>query len=111
MLGKATLTPGSLVDPPPARAEQRSPTPTAGRKSPASAVGRRSSTPAASERTLVPVTGGEGSAASAGTPPQTASRPQVNPRAVPLGPSSGGVSVPWARRSGAGKRIMSAQSE
>jgi len=49
-LGKATLAPGSLVDPPPARAEQRSPTPVAGQRLPASIAGRRSSTPVTGQR-------------------------------------------------------------
>jgi len=101
-LGKATLAPGSLVDPPPARAEQRASTPGARQRSPA---------PAASERAPVPAIGGGGSEASTGTPAQTASRPQVDPRAVPLGQSSEGVSVPRARRSSTGKRNMSTRSE
>ena len=94
-LGEARLTPGSLVDPPPAGVGRRSPTPTAGRRPLASAAGGRSSAPAmgqrssapgamqrspapaASERTLVLATGGGGSSASAGTPVQIASRPSV----------------------------------
>ena len=84
--GEARLTPGSLVGPPTARTEQRSPTPAAGQRLPASTVGRRSSTPvagqrastpgarqrsptpAASERAPVPASGSGGSAASTGTP-------------------------------------------
>ena len=93
MLGKATLVSGLLVDPFPARVEQRA------------------STSGARQRSPVPATGGGGSAASAGTPEQIASRPQVDPRAVPLGQSSGGVSVPRTRRSSMGKRSMSARSE
>jgi len=38
MLGEARLTSGSLVDPPPAGAGRRSPTPTAGRRSPTPAA-------------------------------------------------------------------------
>ena len=45
-LGEARLTPGSLVDPPPAGVGRRSPTPTAGRRPLASAAGGRSSAPA-----------------------------------------------------------------
>ena len=45
VLGEARLTPGSLVGPPTARTEQRSPTPAAGQRLPASAVGWRSTTP------------------------------------------------------------------
>ncbi|XP_039803133.1 circumsporozoite protein-like [Panicum virgatum] len=107
MLGKATLALGSLVDPPPARAEQRSPTPAAGQRLPASTAGRRSSTPVTGQRSPPPATGrrtsaptvstgGRGSAASAETPVQTASKRQADPRAVPLGQSSGGVNVPRA---------------
>ena len=39
-LGEASLTSGSLVDPPPTGTEQRSPAPAAGRRSPPPAVGR-----------------------------------------------------------------------
>ena len=78
-LGEARLTLGSLVEPPPARTERRSPTPAAGRGSPTSAAGRRSSTPvtwqrsppqATGRRTPAPAvsTGGGGSVASAETP-------------------------------------------
>ena len=128
-LGKATLALGSLVDSPPTRAEQRLPTMTAGLRPPASAAGGRSSAPAmgqresmpramqrlpapaASDRIPVPATGGGGFAASAGTPVQTVSRPQVDPRVVPLGQSSGGINVPRAQRRSTGKRSMSARSE
>ena len=44
-LGQARLTPGSLVDPPPARVEQMSLTPAAGQRLPVSTAGRRSFTP------------------------------------------------------------------
>jgi hypothetical protein len=94
VLGVARLAPGSLVDPPAARAERRSPPPASGGRTPA---------PAASM-------GGEGSMASADTPVQTASRHQTDPRVTPSGQSSGGVSVPRARRSSTGKRSMSARS-
>ena len=111
MLGKATLALGSLVDPPPARAEQRSPTPVAGQRLPASIAGRRSSTPVTGQRSPPPATGGGGSAVSAETPMQTASRHQADPRVAPSGQSLGGVSVPRARRSGTGKHSMSDRSE
>ena len=121
-LGKATFAPGSLVDPPPARAEQRSPTPVAGQRLPASTADRRSSTPVTGQRSPPPATvrrtpapavstGGRGSAASAEMPVQTTSRRQADLRAVPLGQFSGGVNVPRARRSSTGKRSMSARSE
>ncbi|XP_039845126.1 skin secretory protein xP2-like [Panicum virgatum] len=121
-LGEARLTSGSLVDPPPAATERRSPAPAAGRRSPPLAVGRRSSTPMTGQRSPPPATGrrtpapavltggGGGSAASAETPAQTASRRQADPRVAPSGQSSGGVSVPRALRSGLGKRSMSARS-
>ncbi|XP_039780478.1 flocculation protein FLO11-like [Panicum virgatum] len=119
-LGEARLTSGSLVDPPLARTERRSPTLAAGRGSPTPAAGRRSSTPVTGQRSPPPATGrrtptpavstgGGGSVASAETPAQTASRRQTDPRVAPSGPSSGGVSVPRARRSGSGKRSMSAR--
>jgi len=121
MLGEARLTPGSLVNPPLVGAERRSPTPAAGRRSPtpaaggrssAPATGRRSSPPATGRRTPVPAVsmGGGGSAASAETPAQTASRLQADPRTTPSGQSSRGVSVLRARWSGSGKRSMSARS-
>ena len=56
-LGKATLAPGSLGDPPPARVEQRSPTPAAGQRLPTSTMGRRSSTPVTGQRSPPPATG------------------------------------------------------
>ena len=100
-LGEARLTSGSLEDPPPAGAGRRSPTPTAGRRAPASAAGEKSSAPAkgqrsstpgarqrspapaASERTPALATGGGESVASAGTPAQTVSRRQADPRVAP----------------------------
>ena len=114
-------TPGLLVDPPLAGAERRSPTPAAGRRSPTPAAGGRSSTPVTERRSPLPATGegipapamstgGDGSAASAETPAQTASRLQADPRTTPSDQSSRGVSVPRARRSGTGKRSMSARS-
>ena len=120
-LGEARLTPGSLVNPPLVGAERRSPTPAAGRRSPTPAASGRSSTPvtgqrlsppATGRRTPAPVvsTGGDGSAASAETCAQTASRLEADLRMTPSGQSSRGVSVPRARRSGSGKRSMSALS-
>jgi hypothetical protein len=61
-LGEARLTPGSLVNPPPARTE------------------RRSLAPATSERTPVPTTSGGGSAVSAGTPLGQSSGGVIVPR-------------------------------
>jgi len=76
------------------------------------ATERRSPLPASGEG--IPVLqmpmGGDGSAASAGTPAQMASRLQVGPGMTPSDQSSRGVSVPRARRSGTGKRSMSARS-
>ena len=121
VLGEARLTPGSLVGPPTARIEQRSPAPVAGRRSPTPAAGgtwstpvtgQRSSPPATCRRTpaLAVSTGGGGSAAGAETPAQTATRLQADKRTTPSGQSSRGVSVPRARWSGSGKRSMSARS-
>ena len=122
-LGERRLAPATLVVAPAARAGRRSPAPAAGRDSPApAATGRRSPVPAAGQRLPSPATGrqtpapatstgGEASAASAETPVQTAPRLQVDPRATPSGQSSGGVSVPRARRSGMGKRSLSSLSE
>ncbi|XP_039811620.1 uncharacterized protein LOC120674518 [Panicum virgatum] len=113
-LGEATLAPGPLVEPPAARTERRSPTPAAGQRSPVLAAGRRSSTPVTGQRMPLPAamsSGGGGSAASADTPTQTASRPRDDLRATPPGQASGGVSVPRARRSGTNKHNMSARSE
>ena len=73
---------------------------------------RESSPPAAGEETptsRVLIHGGE-PAAGAETPVLTAPRLQANPRAVPSGQSSRGGAVPRARRSGTGKRSMSARS-
>ena len=131
-LGERRLVPATLVVAPAARAERRSPMPAAGQRSPApaagrdspapAATGRRSPVPAAGQRLPSPATGrqtpapatstgGGASAASAETPVQTAPRLQVDPRATPSGQSSGGVSVPRARRSGMGKRSLSSLSE
>ena len=73
---------------------------------------RESSPPAAGEETPAPrvLIYGDESAASAETPVLTASSQQADPRVAPSGQSSGGVSVPRARRSGSGKRSMSARS-
>jgi len=120
-LHEARPAPGSSVDPPLAGTERRSPAPAAGRRLPAPAAGGRSSSPATERRSPLPApcegiptpvmsTGGDGSAASAGTPAQTASRLQAGPGTTPSDQSSRGVSVPRARRSGTGKRSMSAQS-
>ena len=87
---EARPAPGLLADPPLAGMERRSPTPVAGRRSPTPAAGGRSSTPATERRSPLPATcegvlaptmstGGDRPAASAGTPTQTASRPQAGP--------------------------------
>ncbi|XP_039840802.1 translation initiation factor IF-2-like [Panicum virgatum] len=55
-------------------------------------------------------TGGDGSAASAEASAQMAPRPQPAPRVTPSDQASRGVGVPRARRSGTGKRSMSASS-
>ena len=76
---EARPMPGLLVDSPLVGAERRSPTPVEGRRSPTLAVGGRSSTPATERRSPLPatgeeipapvmLTGGDGSAASVGTP-------------------------------------------
>ncbi|XP_039827414.1 translation initiation factor IF-2-like [Panicum virgatum] len=120
-LREARPTPGLLVDPPLAGAERRSPTPAARGRSPTPAAGGRSSTPVTERRLPLPAVGegvpapamstsGDGSAASAETPAQMASRLQADPRTTPSNQSSRGVSVPRARRSGTGKRSMSARS-
>ena len=85
------------------------------------AVGGRSSTPATERRSPLPAmgkgipapamsTGGDGSAARVETSAQTASRHQADLRTTPSDQSLRGVSVPRARRSGTGKRSMSARS-
>ena len=98
-LGEARLTPGSLVEPYPARTERRSPTPAAGERSPTPAASRRSPVPAAGRRSPTPATGqrlplsGTGrqtpaptaSTASTDTATQTALGPRVDPRATPPG--------------------------
>ncbi|XP_039777761.1 translation initiation factor IF-2-like [Panicum virgatum] len=56
------------------------------------------------------LTGGDGSAASTEMSAQMASRPQPAPRVTPSDQASRGVGVPQARRSGTGKRSMSARS-
>jgi len=111
-LREASPTPGLLVYPPLARAEQRSPTPVAGGRSSTPVTERRSPLPATGEGIPAPAmsTGGDGSAASAETPAQTASRLHADPRTTLSDQSSRGVSVPWARRSGTGKHSMSARS-
>jgi len=117
---EARPAPGLLADPPLAGTERRSLTPVAGRRSPTPASGGRSSTPTAERRSPLPATGegvpvptmstgGDGSAASAETSAQTASRPQPAPRVTPSDQASRGVGVPRARRSGTGKRSMSAR--
>ena len=118
---EARPAPGSLADPSLAGTERRSPTPVEGRRSPTPVAGGRSFTPVTERRSPLPATGegvpaptmstgGDGSAASAGTPAQTASRPQAGPRTTPSNQSSRGVSVPRARRSCTGNRSMSARS-
>ena len=118
---EARPAPELLADPPLAGTERRSPTPVAGRRSPTPAAGGRSSTPATERRSPLPATGegvpalvmstgGDRSAVSAGTPAQTASRPQAGPGTTPSDQSLRGVSLPRARRSGTGKRSMSARS-
>ena len=120
-LGEERLTSGSLVDPPLVGAGRRSPTPAAGRRSPTPAAGGRSSSPVTGQRSPPPATGGRtpapavsvgggGSALSVEASEQTASRLEADPRTTPSGQSSRGVSVPLTRRSGSGKRSMSAQS-
>ncbi|XP_039834423.1 uncharacterized protein LOC120695188 [Panicum virgatum] len=91
MLREARPTPGLLMDPPLAGVERRSPTP---------AAAGRSSTPMTERRSPLPATG-------EGTPAQTASRLQADPRMTPLDQSSRGVNVPRARRSGTVKRTFS----
>ena len=91
---EARPAPGSLADPPLVGTERRSPTPAVGRGSPMPAVGGGSSAPAAERGSPLPATGegipapvistgGYGSAASAETSAQTASRPQPAPRVTP----------------------------
>jgi len=117
-LGEARLAPGSLVGPLPVGAERRSPTLAAGRRSPTAAEGERSTTPATGQRSSPPATGrrtptpavSTGGDGSAETSAQTASRLQADPRTTPSGQSPRGVCVPRARRSGSGKRSMSARS-
>ena len=94
-LGEARLMPGLLVGPPLVGVERRSPTPAAGRRSPMPATERRSPLPATGEGIPAPAvsTGGDGSAASAETSAQTASRLQADPRTTPSGQLSRGVSV------------------
>ena len=86
--------------------------PVAGGRSSRPVTERRSPLPATGEGIPAPAmsTGGNGSAASAETPVQRASRLQAYPRTTPLDQSSRGISVPWARRSGTGKRSMSVRS-
>jgi len=118
---EARPAPGSLADPPLVGMERRSPTPAAGRGSPTSAVGGGSSVHATERRSPLPVTGegvpapmmstgSDGSAASTETSAQMASSPQPAPRVTPSDQASRGVGVPQARRSGTGKRSMSARS-
>ena len=120
MLHEARPTSGLLVDPPLAGMERRSPTPVARRRSPTPAAGGRSSTSATERRSPLPATGGvggtpamstggDGSTASAETSAQTASRPQPALRVTPSNQASRGVGVPRVRRSGTGKRSMSAR--
>ncbi|XP_039778502.1 uncharacterized protein LOC120645836 [Panicum virgatum] len=111
-LGEARLTSGSLMEPPPVRTERGAPTPVAGRRSSTPVTGQRSPPLATGRRTPAPAVsmGSGGSAVSAETPAQTASGLRADPRVAPLGQSSRGVSVPQARRSGTGKRCMSARS-
>ena len=73
---------------------------------------RESSPPATGEETPAPqvLIRGDESAAGAETPVLTASRHQDNPRGAPSGQSSRGGTVLRARRSGTGKRSMSARS-
>jgi hypothetical protein len=111
-VGEARLTPGSLVEPPPARTERRSPTPAVGRRSSMLVTGQRPLPPAMGRRTPAPaVSMGSGeSAASVETPAQTTSRHQADPRVAPSSQTSRGISMPRARRSGTGKHSMSARS-
>ena len=120
-LGEARLTPGSLVNPSLVGAERSSPAPAAGRWSPTLAAGGRSFAPVTGQQSSLPAmgrgtptpavsTGGGGSVASAETSAQTASRLEADPRTTPSGQSPRGVSVPRVRRSGSGKRSLSARS-
>jgi hypothetical protein len=103
---------------------QRSLVPAAGRDSPTPAMGQRLHAPAVVGRSPAPVAamgrrtpasvtlaGSRMFAVSTETSGQTAPRVQVDPRATPSGQSSGGVGVPWARRSGTGKCSLSSLSE
>ena len=83
-------------------------------------VGGGSSLPAAERGSPLPVTcegvpaptmstDGNGSAVSAETSAQTASRPQLALRVTSSDQASRGVGVPRARRSGTSKRRMSAR--
>jgi len=119
---EARPAPRLLAGPPLAGTEQRSPTPAGGRRSPTPVAGGRSYAPATERRSPLPSTGegipvptttmgGDGSAACTGAPAQMASRPQAGAGTTPSDQSSRGVSVPRARRSGTGKRSMSARSE
>jgi len=74
---------------------------------------RESPPPAAGEETPMPrvlICHGE-SASGTETPVLTTLRLQADPRAAPSGQSSRDGAVPRARRSGTGKRSMSARSE
>ena len=73
---------------------------------------RESSPPAAGEETPAPqvLIRGDKSTAGAEVPVLTASRHQADPRGAPSGQPSRGGAVPRARRSGTGKRSMSARS-
>ena len=104
----------------PAMAERRSPTLAASRGSPSPVVGGGSSAPTTERRSPQPATGegvpaptmlsgGDASAVSAEASAQMASRPQPAPRVTPSDQASRGIGVPRARRSGTGKRSMSAR--
>ena len=112
-LGERRLAPATLVVTPAARAERRSPIPAAGQRSPAPVTRQRLPAPAAGRRTpaSTALMGGGASAVSVGTPGRMAPRVQAGPRVTPSDQSSGGASVPRARRSGTGKCSMSARSE
>ena len=107
---EARPAPELSVDPPLVGTEQRSPTPAVDGGSSASATERRSPLPATGEGVPAPTmsTGGDGSTASAEASAQMALWPQPTPRVTPSDQASRGVGVPRARRSGMGKRRMSA---
>ena len=92
--GETRTAAESLADPSLVGAERESPPPAAGEESPAPWV----------------LIYGDESTAGAETPVLTSPRLQADLRVAPSGQSSRGGAVPRARRSGTGKRILSARS-